>query len=233
VRGPLFDGNLEVLDSSEAKVLGGFYAIEADGLTVARMTPSAPEGSGGSGGSGGRSGNDGFLGFNVMVSAANTWDVHVFNSSSLAATDFYTETSHGNLYVSGEDGDAPGLVAISAAKLNTNAPAWAALYSENFCGTLFHTGSVASYSAFNVTAVGAAVADIVVVGESFWVNSTVFNSSGAATLHSQANIFVNGPPYFATDVTDARTPQLVAAGLDALRMVGILDVELNFPWVLG
>ena len=170
-----------------------------------------------------------------MVSASNTWDIHVFNSSSVAAADYYTETSHGNVYLSGDAGfDSPGLVALSAAKLNTNAPTWAALFSDNYAGTFWHTGAVASYSAFNATVVGSNAIDVVLVGESFWVNNTVWNATGAAsaTLHMQGNIFVNGPPQFAPDVEDNRTAALVAAGLDAIRLVGILDVELNFPWIL-
>jgi hypothetical protein len=82
VYGPLWDGNLEVLDSATALVHGNFYAIEADGLVVARMdaasplppTPAGP----------------GFLGFVTMVAASNVYDVYVFNSSSVATGDFYS-----------------------------------------------------------------------------------------------------------------------------------------------
>jgi hypothetical protein len=229
VRGPLWDGNLEVLDSAAATVLGGFYAVEGDGLTVARLAPPTPAAA-----AVGRSEAGGFLGFNVMVSASTAWDLRVFNSCSVAVSDWYTETSHGNVWLAGGPGDAPGLVAVSAAKLNTNSPAWAALYSSGFTGTLWHSGAVASYAPFNVTVEGGSSLDVAVIGESFWVNATVVNTTAApaTTVHMLGSIYVNGPPAFAPDVVNARTPDVVAAGLDALRMVGILDVELNFPWVL-
>jgi hypothetical protein len=85
VHGSLWDGNLEVLDSATAIVHGTFYAIGPDGLVVARMqasspTPPAPSG-------------PGFLGFVTLVAASNVYDVHAFNSSSLAVGDFYSACS--------------------------------------------------------------------------------------------------------------------------------------------
>ena len=82
VHGSLWDGNLEVLDSATAIVHGTFYAIGPDGLVVARTqasspTPPAPSG-------------PGFLGFVTLVAASNVYDVHAFNSSSLAVGDFYS-----------------------------------------------------------------------------------------------------------------------------------------------
>ncbi len=252
VRGELFDGNLEVLDSADAIVLGGFYAVGTDGLTVARLTAKAaaaaaaataatPPAAAPAAAAAATTTTAGFLGFAVMVSASDEWDVRVLNSSSLAAADFYSETSHGNVLLSGTPSDARGtstggLVAISAAKLNTNAPLWPALNSSDYFGTFWHSGSVASYSLFNATVSGDNnPVDVVLVGESFWVNSTpIVNTTGAAaaTVHMEGNLCVNGPPSFVPDVSDKRTAGLVAAGLDAIRMVGILDVELNYPWVL-
>lgn len=82
VHGPLLDGNLEVLDSATAVVHANFYAIEADGLVVARMDPASPLPPTAAG--------PGFLGFVTMVAASNEYDVYAFNSSSVAAGDFYS-----------------------------------------------------------------------------------------------------------------------------------------------
>ena len=81
VRGPLWDGNLEVLDSATAIVLGGFYAIGSGGLVVARMLPGSP--------TPGPAG-PGFLGFVTLVAASQAYDIYAFNSSSLAAGDLYS-----------------------------------------------------------------------------------------------------------------------------------------------
>jgi len=51
--------------------------------------------------------------------------VWAFNSSSFAAADWYTETSHSAVYLEGDGSSAPGTLALSSAKLNTNAPLWA------------------------------------------------------------------------------------------------------------
>jgi hypothetical protein len=83
VYGPLWDGNLEVLDSATAVVLGNFYAIEADGFVVARMDAASPLPP--------TTAGPGFLGFVTMVASSNEYDVWVYNSSSVAAGDFYSE----------------------------------------------------------------------------------------------------------------------------------------------
>lgn len=108
VFGPLMDGNLEVMDSEAAVVLGSFYAIGNNGVVVARISSS------GSGSS------SGILGFVAMVAASTEYDVYLFNSSSITAADFYTETSHSCLYAEGAPADAPGVASLSFAKLNTN-----------------------------------------------------------------------------------------------------------------
>ena len=82
VSGPLWDGNLEVLDSATATVHGSFYAIEAGGVVVARMEGASPLPPSPAG--------PGFLGFVALIAASNEYDVYAFNSSSMVTGDFYS-----------------------------------------------------------------------------------------------------------------------------------------------
>jgi hypothetical protein len=82
VSGPLWDGNLEVLDSATATVHASFYCIEGGGLVVARMQPDSPVPA---------AAGPGFLGFITMIAASNEYDVFALNSSSVTAGDFYSE----------------------------------------------------------------------------------------------------------------------------------------------
>lgn len=212
--GPLWDGNLLVVDSSDAVVLPSFYSPEGAGVTVARTTSAGSA--------------LGVLGAACLVTSANVYDVWLFNSSSFAAADWYTETSHGAVYLEGDGTSSPGTVALSLAKLNTNAPTWGALMSTNYAGTVLLTGAVASYAPFNATLSGTAEINVAIVANSLWENtSEVFSSNTAATVHRAVNIIVSDG--FDQDTIFENTAAVLALGYDALRALGIAHLALNFP----
>lgn len=220
LHGPLWDGNLVIQDSSDAIVMPSFFSPESAGLTVARSSTATAAGAAYSG----------VLGAACLVTSASVYDIWLFNSSSFAAADWYTETSHGAVYLEGDGVSSPGTVALSSAKMNTNAPTWGALVSNNYAGTVLLTGAVASYAPFNVTLSGTAKIDVAIVGYSLWENaSEVFNSNSAAKVHRAANIIVSDG--FDCDTVFADTAAIVAAGYDALRALGITHLGLNFPGV--
>ena len=227
VRGPLWDGNLEVLDSATATVLGSFYAIEAGGLVVARMDgasplPPAPAG-------------PGFLGFVTMVAASNEYDVYAFNSSSLATGDFYTETAHSCLFATGDEASPPGLLALHYAKFNLNAAPWGAAVVDGYKGVVALMGMTGAYAGLNVSVTGGADTRVVLAGNEGWVNTTTIAVAGAAQVASFLNIcvaqcapgqFFNPPEQLYADTLGDLT-----AAVDATRRLGALDVALNLPWL--
>ena len=225
VTGSLWDGDLEVFDCQDALVMANFYSSNTDGFTVARLNASS-----GSGGAG-----VGFLGANVHVSATNAWDIRVYNSSSLTLGDYYTETSHNNIYLSGGGpGDAPsqgGMVTISYSKLNTNTGAYIALL-DDFRGQFTHLGAILQYGAPLVKANGTAPVRAIFAGSGVgWGMNISLDATGNpnALLQKFANREnENGGP---SNVMDQGTLQATANAYDRLRLLGILDLQINFPWV--
>lgn len=213
--GPLWDGNLVIFDSDGATIVPSFFSPESAGVAVVRTLPTPVAGSG-------------VAGAACLVTASNVYDVWAFNSSSFAAADWYTETSHSAVYLEGDGSSAPGTLALSSAKLNTNAPLWGALVSNDYAGTVLMTGAVASYSPYNVTLSGRARLDLAIAANSLWANSSeAFNSNPAAVVHRTANVIVQGG--FDAEQVFPDTPAVLAAGYDALRRLSIAHISLNFP----
>ena len=216
VFGPLMDGNLEVMDSEAAVVLGSFYAIGNNGVVVARISSS------GSGSS------SGILGFVAMVAASTEYDVYLFNSSSITAADFYTETSHSCLYAEGAPADAPGVASLSFAKLNTNPPPWLAGVVSGYSGLVSISGFNEAYQTLNVSITGAA-AKVVIAAGSIWdaqgqrIQADV---SGGAELSIFAINDGWGLPNFNTTM-HSDTFELAVKALDQQRRVCTFDALLN------
>lgn len=216
VFGPLMDGNLEVMDSEAAVVLGSFYAIGNNGVVVARMSSS-------SSGSG-----SGILGFVAMVAASTAYDVYLFNSSSITAADFYTETSHSCLYAEGAPADAPGVASLSFAKINTNRPPWIAGVVSGYTGLVSISGFNEAYQTLNVSITGTA-AKVVIAAGSIWdaqgqrIQADV---SGGAELSIFAINDGWGYPNFNTTM-HSDTFELAVKALDQQRRVCIFDALLN------
>jgi len=172
------------------------------------------------------------VGVQCLVTASNTYDIFVYDSSSLTAGDHYTETSHSNLLASGALADPPGVITISAAKLNTNAAPWGAMVVQGFKGVVWHTGGVVSYAPLNITLTGASPVGLVLLGESLWTNGSVINASGApaARVTTLGNLVLNGDDPWLPDGTQGASDGDITAGLDALRVLGHWDLARNLPW---
>ena len=213
--GPLWDGNLAIYDSDDAVVLPSFFTAEGSGVSVGRTHATSGDSSG-------------VLGAACLVTSSNVYDIWLFNSTSYAVADWYTETSHSAVYLEGDGVSPPGTAALSSAKLNTNAPVWGALVVNNYAGTVLMTGAVASYAPYNASIFGSAPINVAIVANSFWANaSEIFTTNAAATVHMAANIIVSDG--FDVNVVNANTPMVLATGYDALRLLGISHVEATFP----
>lgn len=239
VRGALLDGDMAVMDSGDAVVLPDFYAAGANGMVVGMTPPQQSSSHSHRGGSGSGSGSvgGGFTGAMVMVSASSAYDLAIFNSSSFAVADHYTETSHANAYLEGRAGDAPGRVTISAAKLNTNSPTWPATTIVDYAGAFMHTGGVVSYSPLNVTiTAGVPVAtNATWLGEALWTNGSAITmtgpySSGVMVTMLASLIVSTTPPWEADVNAGAAGLAAAAAGLDHLRELGALDFARVAAW---
>jgi hypothetical protein len=219
VKGPLWDGDLEVFDSDSAVVLASFLSEGSDGWTVARALPYTP------------APPLGYLGASVYISSASHFDQRVFNSSWLTIADTYTETQNSNTYLEGQPGDFPGQVVVSYAKLNggpNGAPQWWVM-ANNYTGFYYATGALFQHGVNPLAlANGSAPFNLLVtssaVDAGYTINLTSTNPN--AVLQKMSNYDVQG------DATVGTERVLTAKALDRLRMHGYYDMMLNCPWVL-
>jgi len=109
VKGPLFNGDLEIWDSDAAIVLPSFLGAGNDGITVARTAPAPPPAARAAG----------FVGANVLVSASSLYDVRLYNSTSLVLGSYYTETARANAYLEGDGVSPAGMYVVDQSKLNS------------------------------------------------------------------------------------------------------------------
>ena len=94
-------------------------------------------------------------------------------------------------------------------------------------------------TSWKVVAVGVAPLDIFLSGAEFDDNLTIIDVTAApgATLHAQGNViapYESAPPYtgqtFYADSIHETSPAVQQKALDALRMLGVLDLKINLPW---
>jgi len=216
VKGPLWDGDLEVFDSDSAVVLASFLTEGGDGWTVARALPYTP------------APPQGYLGASVYISSASHFDQRVYNSSWLTIADTYTETQNSNTYLEGQPGDYPGEVVISYAKLNGGPPAWWVL-ANNFTGLYYATGALFQHGVNPLAlANGSAPFNLLVTSSAVDTNHTInlTSTNPNAVLQKMSNYDVQG------DATVGTERILTAKALDRLPMDGLYDMLVNFPWVL-
>ena len=234
VTGWKLDGDLEVWDSDAAVVLLSYMQVGTTGVTVARSPgaaiPSAAARAAG------------FCGAAVLVAACSYYDFRLYNSSSWAMGSHYTETSFASIYFEGDGASPPGTVAVDHSKLNSGwkvsgavQPSWVA---HNYAGTVFTHGATGAQD-FAVHTEGAAATQVAVMGWIMQESGDVLSSGSPAVLHALGNIvspYESGPPpytqqaYF-PDVLQPDSKAVFQAALDRLRYLGILDLQLNFPFV--
>lgn len=225
--GPMWNGQLEIWDSEAAIILPQFLSILDGGMTVARSLPAPSPAL--------RAG--GFLGVAVAVSASSLWDIRLYNSTGLTLGSYYTETSFSNIYWEGMPGDPPGVIAIDSSKMCTmGSPKYPTWVFNNSAGLFFHMGAQGVTNQLSIIQ-GQAALDVVVVASEADDANTQWQVSGAPVRHSQGNMvapYEMGPPYpqqgWQPDVVNADTPKLMQQGLDQLRRLGTLDLQINLPW---
>ena len=227
--GAMWNGQFEVWDSEAAVILPQFLSIGSGGLTVARSLPAPPA----------AQRQAGLFGVAVAVSASELWDVRLYNSTGLVFGSYYTETSYSNIYWEGLPGDPPGTVAIDASKMCTmGSPKYPTWVMNSSAGLFFHLGAQGVTNQLTIVS-GQAPLDVVMLASEADDANSQWQVSGAPVHHSLGNIvapYEMGPPYpgqgWQPDVKNADTMRLVQQGLDQLRRLGQLDLQLNLPWTL-
>ena len=240
--GAYWNAGLEVWDSEGGVILPGFLGVSGAGLAVARSLPAPSPAL--------RAG--GLTGVCAAVSSDGPFDYRLYNSTGIVLGSYYTETGQSALYWEGRPGDPQGVIAIDAAKLNTQGgaayPAWVINGST---GLLFHMGHQGCAGTVNVIKGGPLPPgstpqhlDVLLLGAEFDDNATVWGLSGDVTLHALGNIVapyeMPAPPpappetyphqAFMPDQGAPNTKALVQQALDQLRRLGQMDLAFNLPW---
>lgn len=124
VVGGTWDGNPSFVDCGDALLFSQFLALGYGCAELQRPTTrKAPA--------------KGFFGAAMLASSSSTpFDWDIFDSASLVAQDYYSETPHGNLHLVGQADDHPGRISISALKCNTE-DGWPTLVIDGYAGDVF------------------------------------------------------------------------------------------------
>lgn len=249
ITGSLWDGNAEIVDSDRAVVLAAFMSGAGSGVVVGRREPAdayaqrpcvrarpqvpfagiAPPGT------------PGMTGAHVMVASASPYDLVLLNSSSFAVADFYTETGHGSTRCEGDGVSPPGIAMLSYAKLNSNGPGTPAHSIANYAGSIVVAGALSAYGNYNTTVDGpgtgirSSPVSIALVSSVIWTQPiavAVPDSAGASTsITLLGNVGMGGPTPLPDAVT-AESNATLAAGIDRLRLLGVWDTYIHFPWLM-
>lgn len=240
--GAYWNTGLEIWDSEGGVILPGFLGVSGFGVAVARSKP-APSAAVRAGG---------LTGVCAAISSDGPFDYRLYNSTGIVLASYYSETGQSALYWEGLPGDPPGIIAIDAAKLNTQGGAtYEGWVTNASTGLLFHMGHQGCGGTINTLKGGPTPPgphpqhlDVLLLGAQFEDNATVWGLEGDVTLHAMGNIVspyeMPAPPpsppetyphqAFMPDLIQANTPALVQLALDQLRRLGQLDLAFNLPW---
>jgi len=218
VSGSLWDGNPTVVDSGDSLLFAGFLALGYGASEIARPTTRGVPAAG-------------FFGAAMMASSSKTpFDWNVFDSGSLVAQDYYSETPHGIMHLAGAPGDAPGRVVVSAAKANTQA-GYSMLAVDGYAGDVLQTGANIHFGQANLSIAGSSPVRVALVGSASWTPGLLITNSNPNAEVSVLGCIVANNSYngWLEDELHADTLAVIARGFDALRELGAVDLHLNFP----
>jgi pectate lyase-like protein len=204
-----FDGSMKFVNCANAKVL---VNLSIDGTLEVQ---------------GNQQQKKGFVGMLTRICSGNAYDVIVRDSQSLVVSDFYTEQTERHLLMSGNKGDTAGTVLIQGAKVGTNQVD--SFLIDNYHGMLFFGSAQFCYKAPHVVQQGTNPVDIMFVGNMFWDVEPKFNIKGKGNLIMVENLVAGKGKHALKNSYNGAELKKVAAGLDLLRRLGKLDLEMNYP----
>lgn len=206
-----FDGSMKFVRCANAKILAN---MSVDGVIEVE---------------GKQKDKKGFIGFLTRICSGNDYDTIVRDSQSLVVADFYTEQTQRHLLMTGNPGDTPGNVLIQAAKCGTYKKD--SFLIDNYRGSLFFGSAQFCYTSPHVQQKGNNPVDIMFVGNMFWNLDPVFSIKGKGNLILVENLVAGKGKHALKNKFTPADLKKVADGLDLLRRLGQLDLEMNFPHV--
>ena len=187
-------------------------------------------------------GRGGLLGFMTRLNTSSSYGIHVKDSNSIVASDYYFEGSDFGHKLEGNPGDQPGIVCISNTKcgLGVSTPddtiVNQLLEVNNYAGQVFFGASGPYYDQRQWVTVRGDSPTFVCVFASLWNNiEMVPVVSGAGRLSLVGNKCLTagtkgkrkdnvGDSYRAEDLA------VIADGLDEFRRLGEADWRLNYGY---
>ena len=191
---------------------------------------------------------DGFLGIMTMFNAGNPYDIKVQDSQSLVISDYYTEQTWRVLLLAGNAGDTPGRVTILAHKFHGE-HVDDLVNVRNYRGALYlgasplpqvpvtdpaeaakidggtMAGVKVKYTPFVFSHQGSNPIDIMLVGCTYTFEPVLKKEAGATFI--LANDMSTGHPGPWHAEVSAEEQGKIAAALDQLRLLGIMDMTFK------
>lgn len=215
-------GNLRIVDSAAATILGG--CTYEGSITVE--------------GRGGR--RDGLLGFLTRLCTLCTHALYLRDSHHFVASDFYIEQADNGLVFEGRDGDPPGRATIQGAKLQFSTAgqpdaAHTVITVDNYHGSIF-LGPDQFYvepALMPVRQSGAQPVELFFAANAFYNTRLVPELGPAGRIYRVANdVFGDQAEAIraaAADTDAATALERLTEALDDLRRLGEVDLRLNHP----
>ena len=223
---PHVQGNLRIVDSARATVLGTCTyegAIVVEGKDARR---------------------DGLLGFLTRLTTHNTFGLFLRDNHSIVMSDYYVEQADNGFRFSGGTGLSPGRATISCPKLHFTvkkepAGKGTAVHLRDYAGPVCFLASQYYIEPQTMRIVREAdtKTDLALAAGVFYQTQPELSPVDAVELHllgcvSRGKVTptsVGRGPFSAEDVASERTLALIAAALDDLRRLGQADLRLNHP----
>jgi len=214
----VLQGNIQVIDSADATILGNFTW---EGSIVVE---------------GKKTGRNGFLGFQSRLATLVDHALFVKDNQNFVASDFYNEQSRSMLSLSGSPELPAGRIVITGARSNMNSDTGTTI--ENYRGELFIGGKdfsdhrTPTQPTHGIYQTGTAPVDIYFFGDTFYGAKLEIKQQQHLRLFAIGNYTLPAPTFFQYTPPETNSPEVLkglARALDELRRLGELDLQLNHP----
>ena len=218
---PHVQGNLQIVDSARATILGN--CTYEGSITVEGKSPE----------------RDGLLGFMTRLATLVTHGLYLRDSQNIVMSDFYLEQANNGLVFEGNPGDPAGRATIAGAKLQftvgkTEEAKGTAVDIRGYHGRIV-LGPDQIYHdppATRILQSGEQPVELTLLGLSFYAAHLAPEITDKAKLSIVGceAVGMKDDPFRAEDSFDEETLAGVGAALDDYRRLGAADLKLNHGW---
>ena len=205
-----FNGNVSLTDCARAKLL--FNSSYEGAIVVEGRKPQ----------------RDGLLGFMTRLATINNNGLYVKDSQSLVMSDYYVESADRMMEFHGSADDPPGKITIQMAKSHCSQNP--VIQLENYHGrialgpSMFYPGEI---NPAQITQQGTNRCDFVLLGCQAYQVTPRFDSTNSGSITLLEN---TGSGMGRNQLPEGASEQ-VAAALDDLRKLDVLDLVLNYKLI--